>query len=223
VLKELERLGTAQNRKVYGRHGVRPPVFGVSYKNLDLLTRRLKTNHALAVELWNSGIHDARVLATKLADPAMLDGPTAERWVKEFDNYVLTDAVAGLVARSKLARRKAEKWSKSKQEWIARAGWSVLAHLAMRDAELDDAYFAALVPQIEGRIHGAPNRARDAMNSALIAIGIRNAPLGKLALAAAGRIGKIEVDHGETGCKTPDAAQYIAKTVAYRRQKAAAR
>ena len=75
---------------------------------------------------------------------------------------------------------------------------------------------------IEGEIHARKNRVRDAMNSALIAIGIRNDALEEQALAAATRIGKVEVDHGETGCKTPDAADYIRRTLDRRRQKAAA-
>lgn len=223
ALKELESLGTAQNRKVYGRHGVRGPMFGVSYKNLGALTKKLKTNHSLALELWNSGNHDARVLATMVADPTRLDGATAERWVSNLDNYVLTDALAKLVGESPVARRKAEKWTKSKQEWIGAAGWNVMAHLAMNDTGLEDAFFAELVPRIEKGIHASPNRTRHSMNMALITIGVRNPKLRKLALAAAARIGRVEVEHGQTGCKTPDAAAYIAKTLEHRRKKAVAK
>jgi 3-methyladenine DNA glycosylase AlkD len=223
VLEELESLGTAQNRKVYGRHGVKGPMFGVSYKNQGLLAKRIKTDHALARKLWDSGNHDARVLATMVADPARLDGPTAESWAAALDNYALADAVAKLVSQSPLARAKASKWIKSKQEFIAAAGWSITGYLALYDGDLPDSHFAGLVPRIEKQIHTSPNRTRYSMNMALIAIGIRSAGLRKLALAAAKKIGKVQVDHGETGCQTPDAAAYIAKTVARRRAKAAAK
>jgi 3-methyladenine DNA glycosylase AlkD len=223
VLRELESLGTAQNRKVYGRHGVSGPMFGVSFKHLGMLTKKLKKNHALAGELWASGNHDARMLATMIADPAKVDGPTAERWAADLDHYGMTAAVAKLVSRSPVARAKAAKWTKSNKEWLSSAGWTIMAHLAMDDAELPDSFFAELVPIIAKRIHAAPNYTGYSMNNALIAIGVRNAKLRKLAVAAARQIGRVEVDHGQTSCQTPDAAAYIAKTVAYRKQKAAAK
>ena len=101
------------------------------------------------------------------------------------------------------------------------AGWAIVARLALSEPELKDAYFAELVPRIEKRIHTAPNRARHSMNMALIAIGVRNPSLRKPVLVAARGIGKVEVDHGQTGCKTPDAVAYIAKTLAHRRKKTA--
>jgi 3-methyladenine DNA glycosylase AlkD len=223
VMKELKSLGTAQNRKIYARHGAAEPMFGVSYKNLGALTKKLKRDHELACALWASGNHDARILATMIADPAQVDGRTAERWVKELGDHVACDAVARLVAASPVARAKAAKWISSKNEFLSRAGWNIVAHLANDDAELDDAFFAPLVPKIEASIHVAPNSLRYAMNMALICIGVRSAKLRSKVLAAAKRIGKVEIDYGETNCKTPDAAAYIAKTLAHRRQKAAAR
>lgn len=220
LLKELESLGSAQTRKTYCRHGVDTPQFGVSYKSFGMLKKRLKVNHPLALELWATGNHDARVLATMIADVGALTAAQAESWVKDVGNAPITDALAGLVCRSRVARQKAEKWMRSKKEWIGRAGWQVLARLALDDKKLDDDYFAAYLPTIEAGIHTAKNRTRDAMNMALIAIGVRSASLRKLALSAAKRIGKVEVDHGDTNCKTPDAAAYIAKTVDHRRRMA---
>jgi len=75
--------------------------------------------------------------------------------------------------------------------------------------------------KIKTRIHASDNWVRYAMNNALINIGVRNPKLEKIAIAAATRIGTIEVDHGETGCKTPEAVSYIKKTVAYNKKKAA--
>ncbi len=161
VLKELAALGTAQTRKTYARHGVAPPLFGVSYKQLGLLTKKLKTNHALAGELWDSGNHDARILATMIADPDKVSAKQAERWVKDLGNYVLSDAFSKLVSKSPVARLKAEKWIAARKEWVATAGWSLVAHLAMsnRDTNFSDDQFAAFLPRIEQHIHAAPNRA----------------------------------------------------------------
>ena len=87
----------------------------------------------------------------------------------------------------------------------------------MKDPELPDGYFENYLARIEKDLHGSQNRVRHEMNNALIAIGIRNPELEKKAIAMAARIGKVEVDHGETGCKTPDAAAYIRKTLERRK------
>ena len=211
ILKELKALGTAQNRKIYKRHGVGEKLYGVSYANLNKLRKKIKIDHELAQKLWTTGNHDAQILATMIADPALMNNRLLEAWAKDLSNYVLTDAFAGIVSQTSFARKKMEKWSKSKGEWIGRAGWLLLAHLTMKDEELSDDYFENYLEIIEKDIHSRKNQVRDAMNSALIAIGIRNSKLEKKALSAAKKIGKVEVDHGETNCKTPDAGEYIRK------------
>lgn len=219
TLRQLESLGTEQNRKVYRRHGVSANLFGVSYAHQHKLAKAIKRNHPLALELWGSSNHDARVLATLIADPAQGDDPLLDEWVSDLDSYVLTDAFAGFVGKTDRARDKAEQWRQSAEEWPGRAGWHLVSHLAMQDTDLPDAYFLARLEDIEREIHTRKNRVRDAMNNALIAIGIRNAALEGPALAAAASIGKVVVDHGQTSCKTPDAAAYIQRTLARRRQK----
>ncbi len=221
VLLQLEALGTEQNRKVYARHGVRNPVFGVSYAALDKLRKQLGTDDLMAVELWASGNHDARMLATKLADPAATKRARVEAWASDLDNYVLTDALAALAARSPDAATLRAKLAPSKGEWTSTLGWMLLAIAsADRDAEIDDELLAAL-DVIERDIHARPNRTRHAMNSALIGIGCRGGALTRRANAVAKAIGTVEVDHGETGCKTPDAAAYIERTRAHLDQKSA--
>jgi len=219
VHAELERLGTEQNRRVYARHGVGPKQYGVSFANLKALAKRIKVDHALALELWRSGHHDARLLTAQIADPAAVDPALLERWVADLDNYVVTDAFTSLVGKTPHARAKADAWTRQESEWISTAGWSLVGRLADLDRELPDAYFEDRLATIERNLPTAPNRTRHAMNLALIQIGVRNPHLEKLATAAARRIGPVEVDHGETGCKTPEAVSYIAKTVAYRKAK----
>lgn len=213
TMQELESLGTEQNRKVYRRHGAGPNLYGVSWAHLGKLKKKLKINHPLAVELWDSGNYDARILATLIADPAQLTSTVLEEWVKQIDCYTLASAFAKLTAASPLASAKASKWSKSKTEWTAASGWDTAGALAV-SKNGDDAEFVALLPIIEGSIHAAKNRVRHSMNSALIAIGSRNPKLRRAAIATAKRIGKVDVDHGETGCQTPDAVAYINKVAA---------
>jgi hypothetical protein len=109
----------------------------------------------------------------------------------------------------------------SKSEWVERAGWSLLSVLTLKDGTLEDSDLEPFLGRIERDIHGAKNRVRDAMNSALISLGAREGALGDKALAAARRIGKVEVDHGETSCETPEAAGSILKLRAHRAAKAA--
>ena len=220
VMKELKTLGTGQNRKVYARHGIQGPMFGVSYANLGKLEKVLKTDHAMAQRLWKSGNHDARILATKICDATSITRSEIDAWARDLDSYPISGALAEVVARGPHAVEKMQKWTRSKKEWVGRCGWSVLSRLASTDASIDDATYASYLNDIEDRIHTSKNRIRESMNGALIAIGCRSAKLEKQAIAAAKRIGQVEVDHGETGCKTPDAVAYIAKTKAYRAQKA---
>lgn len=220
VMTELERLGTAQNRKIYGRHGVRGPMFGVSFGNLGKLRKSIRTDHDLAEQLWATGNHDARVLATMVADVDRLSARQLDAWARDLDSYVAADAFATMLVRGALARRKAETWTGRVAEFVGRAGWGLVARLAGDDNDIDDEWFRERIGEIEAGIHGAPNRKRETMNTALIAIGCRNAKLRRLAEAAAKRIGPVEVDHGDTSCKTADAIEYIARTWDHRAAKA---
>jgi 3-methyladenine DNA glycosylase AlkD len=184
--------------------------------SLEKLAKRIKLDHELSCELWSSGNHDARILATRVADPCRIDGKTAESWVKDLDNRMIVDAFALMLQGSPVVREKMEKWSSSQDEWRARTGWCLLAGLARDAADLPDSFFEAYLDIIRKEIHGRKNYVRQAMNGALIAIGLRNEALRKKATAAARAIGKVEVDHGDTACKTPDAIKYMEKTLARR-------
>ena len=214
ALQQLEAAGSAQTRKTYARHGTGPKMFGVSYAVLGQLRRQIKRDHALALGLWDSGWHDARVLATMIADPQQATAALLDTWVADCDNRGIAGALSSLAASSAVAEAMAARWCADGREFVAVAGWDVEALLAMH-SPLPDAKFTALLKTIERDIHGAQNHVRYAMNGALIAIGVRNAKLETLALAVAKRIGKVEVDHGVTCCQTPDAAAQIAKTKAY--------
>ena len=222
TLAQLEAAGSAQTRKTYARHGVGPKMFGVSYAVLGQLTRKIKRDHALALALWDSGWHDARVLATMIADPQQMDAATLDAWVVEGSNRALAGGLGKFAATTPHAEALAAKWRADPREFVATTGWDTVAELAL-NSDLPDAKFAALLKAIERDLQRSPNLVRYAMNNALIAIGCRNAQLEKLAVAAAKRIGKVEVDHGDTSCQTPDAAAYIAKTWAHRAKKAGKR
>ncbi|GMU94208.1 MAG: hypothetical protein AMXMBFR4_32660 [Candidatus Hydrogenedentota bacterium] len=122
VLDHLERCGTAQNREVYSRHGAKNAMFGVSIDNLDMIQARVKVDHKTAVELWKTGNHDAQVPATRIADTALLSIQTLAQWSDDPGDFVMSDAAAGLAARTPNGKARGAKWTRSKNEWICRAG-----------------------------------------------------------------------------------------------------
>lgn len=221
ILAEMEALGTEQARKTYKRHGIGDNQFGVSYSNLYKIQKKIKINHPLAIELWNSGNHDAQVLAYLVADPAQADSDLLDKWTHASTNYAIAAAVGVYAAKSALAKAKAEEWIRSDKEYVSMTGWNMLGTIATNDTTLPDEYFEAYLAIMERDLHGSRNWIRYAMNNALIAIGTRNPALQAQAVAAAGRIGKVKVDHGLTWCKTPDAITYIQKAVDHKMQKAA--
>jgi 3-methyladenine DNA glycosylase AlkD len=211
-------MGTAQNRKVYARHGAPENQFGVSFANFGKLARQIKKDHALAQQLWKTGNADARILATKIADPAQITEKDLNAWVKDIDYYGIADSFGVLAFESPHARKRMEAWLGSRDEFPSAVAWNLVGRFA-GNGSLDDSFFSGCVLRVERDVAKAKNLTRYAMNMALIAIGLRSPELEKLVSAAARRIGPIEVDHGETDCKTPDIISYIAKTKAYRAKK----
>ena len=221
VIAQLEAAGTAQNRKVYARHGAAEPMFGVSYAELGRIAKPIRTDHALAVELWDSGNHDARVLALRVADAGALDEPLATRWLRDVDNYILAEGLGGLCAQSPHARELSGAWRDRSGEWEASTGWFIVTCTAEDPDLWSTEELRGLLGQIEAEIAERPNRVRHEMNGALIVMALRDGNLRRSVLAAARRIGPLEVDHGQTGCKTPEVAPYVERTLVHRAAKAA--
>ena len=221
VMEQLEAAGTAQNRKVYARHGAAEPMFGVSYAALDKVAKPIKTDHGLAQELWATGNHDARVLALRVADPSVLDESLARRWLASVDNYILAEGLGGLCAQTSYARALSDSWRDDPSEWPASVGWFIVTCSAEDPGVWSLEELHGLLAQIEAEIGERPNRVRHEMNGAMIVMALRDASLREAVLAAAGRIGPVRVDHGQTGCKTPEVAPYVERTLAHRAAKAA--
>lgn len=205
VMLQLEEMGTAQNRKIYQRHGACAPLFGVSYANLGVLKKKIKGDQELAIQLWESGNMDAMSLAMMVIDGAALSPERVEQWISPLPAYyMLSDALVNNVVVHHDARKRMTRWTQTKQEATKRAGYSLLVHFARAEKGLPQLQFTRYITRIEEEIHAAPNRAKQMMNIALLNLGLRDDDLRSLALAAAQRIGKVDVDHGDTSCKTYD-------------------
>jgi 3-methyladenine DNA glycosylase AlkD len=213
TMSALEKAGAEQTRKTYRRHGAPEPMFGVSFATLKTMMKRIGVDHELALALWDTGNFDARNLAVKIVDPARMTSADLDRWARSPMARMCSGYLGALTAEGPHAAAKAAQWLAAPADSQERAaGLSLLGQMSMLDATTPDAWFLQRLAEIEKTIHSASNADRAAMNSAVITIGCRNAALRKAALAAAKRIGKVEVDHGDTACKTPDAAEYLART-----------
>jgi 3-methyladenine DNA glycosylase AlkD len=218
LMAEMERLGTEKNRQIYARHGACPNQFGVSWADLNRLQKEIKRDQPLAEALWETGNNDAQCLAALIADPNQIAETTLDRWIDEATYYIPVNTIArSLACKTPFALQSALKWIESPRELISSGGWAVVVSLAEEPPNKGGAPDEALKPlidRIEAGIHQAPNRTKEAMNLALIAIGGYRKSLQEQVLAAAKRIGKVDVDHGDTSCKTPDAVEYIGKMAA---------
>ncbi len=217
AMSALEKAGSAQTRKTYARHGAEGPMFGVSFATLKTLRKRIGIDQELALALWDTGNLDARNLAVKIADPARMSPKDLDRWARAPN--VCGAYVAHLAAEGPHARSRCDAWVAAKDEARRCSGWSLAGAMALCDEDTPDAWFAQRLAQIEKSIQASPNAQRETMLHALIAIGCRSAALRKSVTAAAKRIGKVEIDHGDTCCKTPEALPTLEKTWAYAKSK----
>jgi 3-methyladenine DNA glycosylase AlkD len=219
ILATLKKRGTPQTAAIYKRHGSGDNVFGVLTSEIVKLQKTIKVDHALAKALWNTKNAEARILALQVADPAKLTKSDADGLVKDGPVRFVGWYLSGLVARSPIADRTMRAWMRSTDEYSREMGYGILGVRLKDDpGSVSDADAEEMLQTIENQIHRSANWARYAMNGALIAIGIYKPALRAKAIAAAKRIGRVEVDHGETNCKTPDAAPYIEKALKRKRR-----
>jgi 3-methyladenine DNA glycosylase AlkD len=210
ILERLERLGKPQTAAIYKRHGAGENVFGVLPSEIAKMQKKIKIDHKLALALWKTANAEARALALQIADPAKIAARDAERFLTDGPVRFLWTYLAALIARSPIADTTMRSWMKSPEEQRREIGYNILAARLKDDPDsITDADAAKIIATIEKNLHKSPNWARYAMNTALIAIGVHKPSMRRKAIEAAKRIGTVNVDHGETYCKTPDAVTYI--------------
>ena len=221
VLAELEKLGSGSIKKVLINHGAREPIFGVKVEHLKKIQKRVKADHALALELYDTGIYDAMYLAGLVADPPKMTKTHLQKWVKEAYCYAISCyTVAWVAAESRFGFELAGTWIDSPKEQIAAAGWSTWGSLlAIKpDEELDRGEIDKLLDRVQNEIHAAQNRERYTMNAFVIAVGCYMPALAAKAKAVGKAVGTVEVDMGGTSCKVPDVVAYIEKVEKMGRQ-----
>jgi 3-methyladenine DNA glycosylase AlkD len=194
ALRELRSLGEQRNIDGMARFGIRAKVvYGVAKPEMDELARRIGKNHALALELWATGVHDARILAGLIDEPEQVNASQMERWVRDFDNWDVCDGTCcHLFVFAAPAWTKAAEWSRRKKEFEKRAGFALMAYLAYRDKAAPDAKYQRLFAVIRREARDERNFVRKAVNWALRQIGKRNLKLNRAAIQETARIHKID-------------------------------
>jgi 3-methyladenine DNA glycosylase AlkD len=161
----------------------------VSAPALRKLAKEIGTDHKLAGQLWRTGIHDGRVLATLIDNPAQVTPSQMERWAKDFDSWAVCDAACGcLFDRTPYAVDKAVEWTDREEEYVKRAGFALMAALAVHDKTMPDEQFKTFLSHITLHATDDRNFVRKAVNWALRQIGKRNLRLNRLAIRTAQEI-----------------------------------
>jgi 3-methyladenine DNA glycosylase AlkD len=190
VLTTLLSHANPANAAGMARFGINPEgTLGVSMPVLRGLGKQLGRNHALACELWDSGIHEARILATLVEDPKQITPRQMDRWARQFDSWDVCDqACQNLLRYTPYAFDKAAEWARAKPEFVRRAGFALMAGLAVKAKTATDAQFEPFFPLMMEAAADDRNFVRKAVNWALRQIGKRNARLRATAIAVAEEI-----------------------------------
>jgi 3-methyladenine DNA glycosylase AlkD len=176
------------------RYGIKSDrALGISIPKLQSLAKKIGTNRKLAGQLWSSAVHEARILACMIEDPQQLTEAQLERRVKDFDSWDLCDQCCNrLFSKTAFARQKAMAWSQRPEEFVKRAGYVLMAVLAVHDKEAADRQFEPFLKQIKKGATDDRNFVKKAVNWALRQIGKRNLALNRKAIAAAKEIQRLE-------------------------------
>jgi 3-methyladenine DNA glycosylase AlkD len=214
ILDELKPLGLESYKKVLLNHGIKEPLFGVKIEYLKKIQKRIKKDYQLALDLYDTGVYDAMYLAGLIADDEKMTKKNLQHWADNANAATVCGyTVPWVAAGSHFGWEMAMKWIDSKRESIATAGWNTLSCLAAlkEDAELDLKQFQQLLERVIKTIDSQADKVRLAMNAFIIGTGTYIKALTTASLTAAKKIIKVEADMGNTGCKIPDATQYINK------------
>jgi len=194
VLNELKKHYNKRNVEGMARFGITSAkAFGVSAPILKSIVKKTGKNHKLALELWKTEYYEARAVAMMIADPELVTKSLMNKWVKDFDSWAICDGTCLYLFRyTPFAFAKAFEWCERKEEYVRRAGFAMMAELAVHDKEKDDEDFLKFFPMLKKYSTDERNFVKKAVNWALRQIGKRSMYLNKEAIKLAKEIQRID-------------------------------
>jgi len=194
IIQKIKSLANPANMEGMARYGINVAnAYGVSVYTLREIGKEIGKDHELALQLWASGIHEARLLACLIDRPDMVTEEQLESWAKDFDSWDVCDVCCGhLFDRTAVAYRKAQEWSEREEEFVKRAGFALMAALSVHDKKASDEDFAGFLPMIKKHATDDRNYVKKAVNWALRNIGKRNWNLNKMAIKTAEEIKQLD-------------------------------
>ncbi|WP_456474359.1 DNA alkylation repair protein [Candidatus Pyrohabitans sp.] len=193
ILKKLESLSNPEAVEGMAKFGITPKnAYGVPIPDLRKIAKEIGKNHELARQLWALNTRETRILASMIADPKMVTEEQMEKWVEEFDYWEICDQCCmNLFEKTKFAYQKCVEWSSREEEFVKRAGFVLMARLAVSDKKADDGQFERFLPIIKREATDNRNFVKKAVNWALRQIGKRNLALNRRAIETAKEIQKM--------------------------------
>jgi len=194
VISRLREMANPADLEGMARVGIQigNSVGGIAMPKLNKLAKEMGKDHELALQLWASGIREARLLACMVADPKTITEVQMERWVADFDSWDVCDSCCGyLFHKTPFGYSKALEWSERQDEFVKRAGFALMAYLAVHDKKAHDEKFLVFLPVIKREATDERNFVKKAVNWALRQIGKRNIRLNQAAIDTAEEIKQI--------------------------------
>jgi 3-methyladenine DNA glycosylase AlkD len=186
VIARLQSLENPANVEGMAHYGINPHnTLGISIYTLRKIAKEIGNDHLLAENLWKTGVHEARLLASYVDRPEWVTEEQMEQWVSDFDSWDVCDQVCDLFDKTPFAYTKAIQWSGRLEEFVKRAGFAMMAGLAVHDKKAGDEKLAQFFPVIVRESIDDRNFVKKAVNWALRNIGKRNLYLNHLAIDTA--------------------------------------
>jgi 3-methyladenine DNA glycosylase AlkD len=194
ILNKLKSMSNPEAVRGMAQYGINPENnLGVSIYKLRSIAKGIGKDHKLALKLWNSGIHDARLLACFIEDPNKVTSEQMDSWAKDFDSWDVCDqACTSLFDLTPLAWKKVFEWTKRDEEFVKRAAFSLIAGLAVHDKKASNKKFEQFSLLIKKYSVDERNYVKKAVNWALRNIGKRNLALNKQMIKLSKEIQKID-------------------------------
>jgi len=208
ILRQIIELSNPKHARISDEDSkTSDKIYAVGLMKLRAIARAAGRDHERALALWDSGVHEGKLVATLTEEPKKVTSKQLDKQVREVRSFDLADYFAkNVVAKTDFLLEKANKWTGMKQPaFVRRVGYACVCVLAKSSKTLDNNYFAKHLTIIEIEIKDASNWVKEGQNHALLAIGCRNQALNTKALKVADVIGEITVKYGDTSCKTTDA------------------